>query len=154
MSSAIHCRSRYSSASVSCASSAPALGWLRANGIAFSHSLLITEAKILGRQAQTSYQLRVKHQGPSESAAAFNLNVLARINRAGFRQETRYDRMAGKIEMHLCSRRAHTVSVGGIPFGFAEGDDPHRGLPQVHNRGLSGARAGRRLVPGQGLDRR
>jgi hypothetical protein len=152
MSSAIHCRSRYSSASVSCASSAPALGWLRANGIAFSHSLLITEAKILGRQAQTSYQLRVKHQGPSESAAAFNLNVLARINRAGFRQETRYDRMAGKIEMHLCSRRAHTVSVGGIPFGFAEDDDPHRDLPQVTIGSFQALARDAGLVPG--LDRR
>ena len=65
--------------------------------------------------------------------AAFNLNLLARINRElggdfdldAFRHEARYNAAAARIEMHLVSRRAQTVSVAGRRFGFAEGETIH-----------------------------
>src|SRR5204863_3434550 len=52
--------------------------------------------------------------------AAFNLNLLGRINRelggtfdlAAFAHRAFYNEVEGRIEMHLVSRRAQTVSVG------------------------------------------
>lgn len=65
--------------------------------------------------------------------AAFNLNLLVRINRelggsfdiAAFRHEARYDADRGRIEMHLVSTRAQTVRVSGTDFSFAEGESIH-----------------------------
>jgi dimethylhistidine N-methyltransferase len=62
--------------------------------------------------------------------AAFNLNLLARINRelgADFVLEqffhySFYNPVAGRIEMHLVSRCAQTVRVGGTAFDLAEGE--------------------------------
>ena len=65
--------------------------------------------------------------------AAFNLNLLARINRElggdfdldGFAHRAFYDAGKGRIEMHLVSRRRQTVTVCDAPFGFAEGESIH-----------------------------
>lgn len=65
--------------------------------------------------------------------AAFNLNLLQRMNRelgadfdiAQFRHVSFYDAGRGRIEMHLESRRAQTISVGGRSFGFAAGERLH-----------------------------
>jgi dimethylhistidine N-methyltransferase len=62
--------------------------------------------------------------------AAFNLNLLARINRelgSDFRAErfwhhAFYNPRAGRIEMHLVSRVAHRVHIGGAAFTFGEGE--------------------------------
>jgi dimethylhistidine N-methyltransferase len=62
--------------------------------------------------------------------AAFNLNLLARINRelgadfdlAAFRHHAFYDRRHRRIEMHLVSRRPQTAHVAGTAFAFAEGE--------------------------------
>ena len=62
--------------------------------------------------------------------AAFNLNLLARFNRelganfdlAAFRHKAFYDGAAGRIEMHLESLRAQTVTVGARHFAFAPGE--------------------------------
>ena len=62
--------------------------------------------------------------------AAFNLNLLARLNRelgatfdlARFRHRARWDDAASRIEMHLESRVAHTVHVAGEPIAFAAGE--------------------------------
>lgn len=65
--------------------------------------------------------------------AEFNLNLLRRINRelgadfdpGQFCHVAFYDAAAGRIEMHLESRCAQTVSVGGRSFVFAAGERLH-----------------------------
>lgn len=67
--------------------------------------------------------------------AAFNLNVLGRINRElggnfdleAFRHYAFYDEELGRIEMHLVSRRAQTVTIGALDLeiAFAEGETIH-----------------------------
>jgi uncharacterized SAM-dependent methyltransferase len=62
--------------------------------------------------------------------AAFNLNLLARINaelRADFRLDqfqhaAVYNKIAGRIEMHLVSRVRQTVHVSGETFHFGKGE--------------------------------
>ncbi len=65
--------------------------------------------------------------------AAFNLNLLARINREldggfdidGFTHEARWNEQDGRIEMHLVSRREQTVGVNGDTFSFKAGETIH-----------------------------
>jgi dimethylhistidine N-methyltransferase len=65
--------------------------------------------------------------------ADFNLNVLRRINRelgadfdlAQFRHVAFYDAGAGRIEMHLESLCAQTVTVAARAFAFAAGERLH-----------------------------
>lgn len=65
--------------------------------------------------------------------AAFNLNLLARINRElggtfdleGFRHRAFYDERLGRIEMHLESVRPQTATVGGHRFRFDRGETIH-----------------------------
>lgn len=62
--------------------------------------------------------------------AAFNLNLLARINRElgadfdpdQFRHHAFYNEAEGRIEMHLVSRRPQAVHLAGRTFSFAEGE--------------------------------
>ena len=65
--------------------------------------------------------------------AAFNLNLLARINRElgadfdprRFRHYAFYNPAAGRIEMHLVALEAHSVRLGRHRFAFAEGETIH-----------------------------
>jgi dimethylhistidine N-methyltransferase len=65
--------------------------------------------------------------------AAFNLNLLDRINRElggdfdrrDFRHLARHDPRLGRVEMHLVSQRAHEVHVLGRTFTFAAGETIH-----------------------------
>ncbi len=65
--------------------------------------------------------------------AAFNLNLLARINRelggdfdlARFRHVAFYDAVLGRIEMHLESLAVQVVTVAGRRFEFAAGERIH-----------------------------
>jgi L-histidine N-alpha-methyltransferase len=67
--------------------------------------------------------------------AAFNLNLLARINRElgadfdlrAFRHVARYDAGAGRVEMYVESARAQTVRVRDLDLevGFAAGERVH-----------------------------
>jgi dimethylhistidine N-methyltransferase len=65
--------------------------------------------------------------------AAFNLNLLDRINRElggdfdrrQFRHLARHDPQHGRIEMHLVSQRAQQVRVRGRTFAFDEGETIH-----------------------------
>ena len=65
--------------------------------------------------------------------AAFNLNVLARINRElgadfdldRFEHRAHYDARAGRIEMHLVSRDTQRVRVATREFEFAAGETIH-----------------------------
>ena len=62
--------------------------------------------------------------------AAFNLNLLAHINRelgagfalARFRHRALYNEAAGRIEMHLVSCEAQTVAIADRAIEFAEGE--------------------------------
>lgn len=65
--------------------------------------------------------------------AAFNLNLLHRINReldgeidpSRFTHRAIFNADASRIEMHLVSRRAQTIRVAGRSFAFAEGESIH-----------------------------
>ncbi|MBI1354928.1 MAG: L-histidine N(alpha)-methyltransferase [Acidobacteria bacterium] len=65
--------------------------------------------------------------------AAFNLNLLRRINReldadfdlGAFEHKAFYNRPAGRVEMHLASLRDQQVRVGEAVFGFAAGETIH-----------------------------
>ena len=65
--------------------------------------------------------------------AAFNLNLLARINRElggdfdlrRFAHYAFYNPMASRIEMHLVAREAHAVNIGNYRFSFARGESIH-----------------------------
>ncbi len=65
--------------------------------------------------------------------AAFNLNLLARINEElggdfrldQFRHKAFYDEAKGRIEMHLESLCEQTVHIGGIAFAFRAGETIH-----------------------------
>ena len=65
--------------------------------------------------------------------AAFNLNLLHRVNReleadfdvSAFRHQAFYNETLGRIEMHLVSRTAQTVRLNGTAIEFAEGETIH-----------------------------
>ena len=65
--------------------------------------------------------------------AAFNLNVLSRINHelggnidlTGFRHHAFYNEALGRIEMHLLSLRKQSALIAGRGFDFAEGETIH-----------------------------
>ena len=65
--------------------------------------------------------------------AAFNLNLLKRINRelggdfdlAQWRHQARYNEACGRIEMHLQSRVAQAVHIAGQTFEFSAGETIH-----------------------------
>ena len=75
--------------------------------------------------------------------AAFNLNLLARINRelgghfdlASFRHHAFYDETLGRIEMHLVSKRAQRVAIDAIDLeiAFAEGESIHTESSYKHD---------------------
>jgi len=78
-------------------------------------------------------RLQRAYDDAAQVTAAFNLNLLRRINRelAGdfdldrFSHLARYNEDLGRIEMHLVSAVAQTVSVAGEHFGFAPGESIH-----------------------------
>ena len=73
--------------------------------------------------------------------AAFNLNLLARINRelggafdlATFAHRARYDETLGRIEMHLVSRVAQQVRIGEYEVTFAAGESIHTESSYKHD---------------------
>lgn len=79
--------------------------------------------------------LEPAYDDPLGVTAAFNLNLLGRINRelggefdlASFAHRAFYDEAAGRIEMHLVSRRAQRIRINALAseFDFAEGETIH-----------------------------
>ena len=65
--------------------------------------------------------------------AAFGLNLLARINReldadfdlGNFKHRARYNEAHSRIEMHLESLKAQSVTVAGRTFEFRKGETIH-----------------------------
>jgi dimethylhistidine N-methyltransferase len=83
---------------------------------------------------------------PEGVTAAFNLNLLERINReldgdiplGAFRHEARWNDILSRIEMHLVATRDVDFTIDGRPFHFAEGASIH--TENSHKYGRRGAR--------------
>jgi len=89
------------------------------------------DALLLGTDLEKPLpQLIAAYDDPTGVTAAFNLNLLARINRelgadfdlAAFRHEARYNSAERRIEMHLRSRRDQSVTIlnAGCTVTFAK----------------------------------
>lgn len=78
-------------------------------------------------------QLHAAYNDAAGVTAAFNLNLLERLNReldagfdlARFRHYAFYNPVAGRIEMHLLSLAEQDVNVAGERFHFALGETLH-----------------------------
>lgn len=77
--------------------------------------------------------LEAAYDDPQGVTAAFNLNLLARINRElganfdvrAFRHRAHYDETLGRIEMHLESLREQSVHIGSTTISFGRGETIH-----------------------------
>ncbi|TVQ62727.1 MAG: L-histidine N(alpha)-methyltransferase [Phycisphaerales bacterium] len=98
--------------------------------------LLISEADaaIVGADLEKDPSiLREAYDDPDGVTAAFNLNLLERLNRelgadfdlASFHHEARYNDQKKRIEMHIVSDREQTVSVAGHRVRFGAGETIH-----------------------------
>jgi dimethylhistidine N-methyltransferase len=78
-------------------------------------------------------RLLAAYNDPHGVTAAFNLNLLARINREldgafdidGFCHQAIYNERERRIEMRLVSRKRQTARVAGRDFAFARGETIH-----------------------------
>ena len=91
--------------------------------------------------------LRAAYNDSAGITAAFNLNMLTRINREldgdfdvdTFTHEARYNAGEGRVEMHLVSDRDQIAHIGDRQFDFAEGESIHTensykfGIDEFHN---------------------
>ncbi|HYR60912.1 MAG TPA: L-histidine N(alpha)-methyltransferase, partial [Nitrospiraceae bacterium] len=85
------------------------------------------DALLLGTDVEKSVSdMLLAYDDPTGVTAAFNLNLLARINRElggdfilrHFEHYVRYQEMDRRIEMHLRSNRNQTVSIRAADFTF------------------------------------
>ena len=91
-------------------------------------------------------RLIAAYDDPSGVTAAFNLNLLERINREldgdipidAFRHEARWNDILSRIEMHLVAARDVTFTISGRSFSFAKGSSIH--TENSHKYGQRGAR--------------
>jgi dimethylhistidine N-methyltransferase len=82
---------------------------------------------------KASALLEAAYDDPQGVTAAFNLNVLARINREldadfdlrAFRHRAIYSQSLDRVEMHLESCKQQQVRVGAATFAFASGETIH-----------------------------
>lgn len=103
---------------------------------------LMTARRVLGRDARFLVGVDLQkdtallipaYDDAAGVTAAFNLNLLRRLNREaaadfdldGFAHRADWNAEAGRIEMHLVSRRAQTVRVAGHRIRFAAGETIH-----------------------------
>lgn len=89
---------------------------------------------LIGVDLQKSVRvLDLAYNDPEGYTAAFNLNLLARLNRelgadfdlSAFQHHAFYNASRGRIEMHLRSLRAQRVRIGSRVFAFASGETIH-----------------------------
>ena len=107
-----------------------------------AQAFLVNAAHLLGRGASFLVGVDLKKDPailiPAYNdglgvTAAFNLNLLARINREldgdidldSFAHDAIYDEANGRIEMHLVSLARQTVRVLGRAFSFTKGERVH-----------------------------
>lgn len=77
--------------------------------------------------------LRLAYDDPAGVTAAFNMNLLTRINRTfdadfdldAFQHEARFNKRESRVEMHLVSRQDQTVEILGDRFIFSQGETIH-----------------------------
>ena len=94
-------------------------------------------------------RLIAAYDEPEGVTAAFNLNLLDRINREldgsipvdAFVHEARWNDIMSRIEMHLVARREVAFTVAGAPFRMAQGESIHS-----ENSHKYGPRGGRMLL--------
>jgi L-histidine Nalpha-methyltransferase len=107
-------------------------------------ALLPGDALFLGADLRKSRDvLEPAYDDPLGVTAAFNLNVLARINRElgghfaldAFRHRAFYDETHGRIEMHLVSKRAQRVRIDALDLdvAFDEGESIHTESSYKHD---------------------
>ncbi len=88
---------------------------------------------LLGADLEKPVEVLVRaYDDPAGVTAAFNLNLLARVNRElgadfdlrRFRHQARYDPVQRRVEMHLVARCAQSVSIpaAGLTVSFEEGE--------------------------------
>jgi dimethylhistidine N-methyltransferase len=78
-------------------------------------------------------RLNAAYNDATGVTAAFNLNLLTRINRelnanfelSRFEHQAFYNEKPGRMEMHLVSNTPHEVKVGGQTFEFVTGENIH-----------------------------
>ena len=91
-------------------------------------------------------RLIAAYDDPEGVTAAFNLNLLERINREldgdipidAFRHEARWNDILSRIEMHLVAVRDVRFTIDGRSFSFAQGFSIH--TENSHKYGLRGGR--------------
>jgi dimethylhistidine N-methyltransferase len=91
-------------------------------------------------------RLIAAYNDPTGVTAAFNLNLLERINREldgdipldAFRHEARWNDILSRIEMHLVATRDVRFTISGREFAFAQGSSIH--TENSHKYGHRGAR--------------
>src|ERR1700693_2543450 len=109
----------------------------RAAGEAFLREVCATlrtgDALLLGTDLEKSTEVQIlAYDDPAGVTAAFNMNLLARINRelhadfdlAHFQHEARWNSVDRRIEMHLRSMRQQAVTIvaAGLQVSFKEGE--------------------------------
>jgi L-histidine Nalpha-methyltransferase len=109
----------------------------RAAGEAFLREVCATlrtgDALLLGTDLEKSAEVQIlAYDDPAGVTAAFNMNLLARINRelhadfalAHFEHEARWNRVDRRIEMHLRSLRQQdvTIAAAGLQVSFQPGE--------------------------------
>jgi uncharacterized SAM-dependent methyltransferase len=91
-------------------------------------------------------RLLAAYDDPEGVTAAFNLNLLTRINREldgdipidAFRHEARWNDILSRIEMHLVATRDVAFTISDQEFRFREGSSIH--TENSHKYGERGAR--------------
>jgi dimethylhistidine N-methyltransferase len=91
-------------------------------------------------------RLLAAYDEPEGVTAAFNLNLLERINREldgdipldAFHHEARWNDILSRIEMHLVATRDVSFTVAGRPFSFTSGSSIH--TENSHKYGPRGSR--------------
>ena len=107
-----------------------------------AHEFLVNARQVVGRRGamlvgvdlkKDSSMLHAAYNDTQGVTAAFNLNILTRMNRelaadfnvGSFEHRAHYDEKAGRIEMHLVSKRDQRVHIGGRTFHFEKGESLH-----------------------------
>ena len=123
------------------------------------------DALLLGTDLEKSVDdMLLAYDDPTGVTAAFNLNILARINRElggnfllpNFEHHVRYREMDRRIEMHLRSTRTANRVDSGRRLHLSlqrRGNDLDGGLPQIPCRGDSWDREAHRIFMRRAMDR-
>ena len=122
--------------------------WSATNLLRQFRALLGTGARLLigMDRLKPVERLIAAYDDPDGVTAAFNLNLLERINREldgnipveAFRHEARWNEMLSRIEMHLVATREVEFSIDGRRFHVAAGSSIH--TENSHKYGPNGAR--------------